>query len=191
MWVNEWTRPRFIERIYFLSCESFIWLTEWDLTALRLHYLAVQQAMVSAHRPLHSKITVTYVLTWQTDHWRVLYTPENGFQSVTKCQGGLFLSFAQTFSVLVVWINCQNGVGSHYSTALHTVDYATTGVDISTIHLRSIKSTLPSLYLLHHSHEKNTRPSPAFLYCKRRKAGRGLGTRLADSVNSQFILRLI
>ena len=26
-----------------------------------LHYLAVQQAMVSVHRPVHSKITVTYM----------------------------------------------------------------------------------------------------------------------------------
>jgi len=48
--------------------------------------------------------------TWQTDCWRALYTPENGFRSVTKRQGSLFLSFAQIFSALIVWINCQNGV---------------------------------------------------------------------------------
>jgi len=36
--------------------------TELDSTTL--HYLAVQQAMVSVHTPVHSKITVTYALTW-------------------------------------------------------------------------------------------------------------------------------
>ena len=34
---------------------------------------------------------------------------------------------------------------------------------------------------IHHAHvRKETRPSPAYLSCKRRKAGRGLGTRLSD-----------
>ena len=53
------------------------------------------------------------------------------------------------------------GVGSsclqvmpEQGTALCTVNYATTGVGTSTILLRSIKSCLPSLHLLRHSHDE-------------------------------------
>ena len=60
------------------------------------------------------------------------------------------------------------------------------GVGTSTIHLCSIKSSLPSLYPLHHSRERKinthvinySRLSPTFPYCKQWKAGQGLGTRL-------------
>ena len=103
------TGPCFIDRIYSFSRESYV-ADRTGLDSTMLHYQPVQQAMMSMHRPVHSKIMVTYALTWQTDRWRALYAPENGFWSVTKRQGGLFLSFAQTFSVLIVWINCQNGV---------------------------------------------------------------------------------
>ena len=48
----------------------------------------------------------------------------------------------------------------------------------STICLRSIKSSLPSLYPYVTHVIKYSRPSTAFPYFKRRKAGRGLGTRL-------------
>ena len=34
-----------------------------ELDGTMLHYLAVQQAMVSLHRPVHSKITLTCSLT--------------------------------------------------------------------------------------------------------------------------------
>ena len=37
------------------------------LDGTTLHYLAVRKGMVSVHRPVHSKITLTYSLTWQTD----------------------------------------------------------------------------------------------------------------------------
>ena len=64
MWVNEWTRPRFIDRLYSftrLSCESFTaGRTGPDDTTL--HYLAVWKAMVSVHRPVYSKIMLTYSL---------------------------------------------------------------------------------------------------------------------------------
>ena len=39
-----------------------------DLDGTMLHYLAVRKAIVSVHRPIHSKIMLTYSLTWQTDH---------------------------------------------------------------------------------------------------------------------------
>ena len=35
------------------------------LDGTMLHYLAVRKAMVSVHRPVHSKITLTYSLTWK------------------------------------------------------------------------------------------------------------------------------
>jgi len=44
------------------------------LDSTMLHYLTVWQAMVSLHRPIHSKIT--YLLTWQTDRctlWRMAF----------------------------------------------------------------------------------------------------------------------
>ena len=48
------------------SCDSFMAdRMELDGTIL-LHYLAVRKAMVSVHKPVHSKITLTYSLTWQS-----------------------------------------------------------------------------------------------------------------------------
>ena len=49
---------------YLFGCESFM-ADKMGLDGTRLHYLAVQQAMVSIHSLVHSK---TYSLTWQTDH---------------------------------------------------------------------------------------------------------------------------
>ena len=51
---------------------------------------------------------LAYLTNW------LLCTLENGFQGIIKCQGGLFLSFAQAFSALI-WINCQNGVPLKHS----------------------------------------------------------------------------
>ena len=184
MWVNEWTRSCFADRIYSFSHESFM-ADRMGLVITGQHYVTLPGSTVSLHRPVHSKITVTCTLTWQTDCWRALYTLENGFRSITKSQGGLFLSFAQTFFALIDQINCQNGVPlslggsgnetrSHYSTASCTVNYATTGV----AHQRSAYAQLSPLYHLCHSRDahvmKCTRPSPAFPYCKWRKAGQGL-----------------
>ena len=56
--------PRFIDKIYSFSRESFYMADRTGLDRTTLHYLAVQWAMVSVHRPVHSKIMVTYALTW-------------------------------------------------------------------------------------------------------------------------------
>ena len=48
------------------SCDSFM-ADRMGLYGTMLHYLAVQKAMVSVHKPVHSKITLTYSLTWQAD----------------------------------------------------------------------------------------------------------------------------
>ena len=48
------------------SCDSFM-ADRMGLDGTMLHYLAVRKAMVSVHKPVHSKITLTYSLTWQAD----------------------------------------------------------------------------------------------------------------------------
>ena len=46
------------------SCDSFM-ADRMGLDGTLLHYLVVRKAMVSVHKPIHSKITLTYSLTWQ------------------------------------------------------------------------------------------------------------------------------
>ena len=60
---NEVAHARFMDRIYLFSCDSFM----ADKMGLDGTHLAVRKAMVNVHRPVHSKITLTYSLTWQTD----------------------------------------------------------------------------------------------------------------------------
>ena len=57
------------------SCDSFM-ADRMGLDGTMLHYLAVRKAMVSIHKPVHSKITLTYSLTWQADSftsWRMAF----------------------------------------------------------------------------------------------------------------------
>ena len=61
------------------SCDSFM-ADRMELDGTMLHYLAVRKAMVSVHKPVHSKITLTYSLTWQADHctsWRTAFKALN------------------------------------------------------------------------------------------------------------------
>ena len=106
MWVNEITHPCFMNRTYLFSYKSFM-ADRIGLDGTMLHYLAGWQAVVSVHRPVRSKITLTYSLTWQTNRCT---PPENGFQGAIKCQDGPFLGFAQVFSAFIVRKNCQNGL---------------------------------------------------------------------------------
>ena len=48
------------------SCDRFM-ADRMGQNGTMLHYLAVRKAMVSVHKPVHSKITLTYSLTWQAD----------------------------------------------------------------------------------------------------------------------------
>ena len=63
-----------------LSRESFYTADRTGLDSITLHYLVVQQAVVSIHTPVHSKIIVTYTLTRQTDP---------GFFLEIKFKGGI------------------------------------------------------------------------------------------------------
>ena len=101
--------------------------------------------MASVNRPVHSKITLTYSPTVHSGEWlsRRYKTPKR--------------PFSQAFSALIVRINCQNRVPLKHGFVYCRFIYATTGatcVGISTIRLRSIKSSLPSLYSLRHSSDK-------------------------------------
>ena len=125
-----------------------------------LHYLAVRQAMVSAHRTVHSKIMLTCWLTWQTE----CFTP------LSRCSGSPFPGFAQVFFKLSEWAVTK----THLTL---TVDYATTSMGTSGIHLRSItcKSSLPSLYPLHHSHDKSFQALYCFSVLQVTESWAGLG----------------
>ena len=176
MWANKRSRPRFIDRIYSFSRESFM-ADRTGLDSTILHYLAVQRAMVSIHRPIHSKITLTYSLTWQTDRctlWllRRYKTPRRPFSKLCS-------------SVLCAY--CLNKLpeqGPH-----GPIEARLSVLSIMQLRawahrrpcLRSIKSSLCSYLLstLYVTHViKYFRPSTAFPYSKQRKAGWGLGTKL-------------
>ena len=47
------------------------------------HYLAAQQAMMSVHRPAHSKILLAYLANWPL----YIHPGEYGFQGALKRQG--------------------------------------------------------------------------------------------------------
>ena len=123
---------------------------------------------------------LTYLAKWP------LYFPENGFQGTIKCQGSPFLVFAQVFSALIVRKNCQNGLLLKKKLCVLSIDQLHAWA-----HRRSTYAQLsplyPSLYP-YVTHVINySRPSPAFPYWKRRKAGRGLGTRLGMHRVSQML----
>ena len=62
-WTNELAHGLLTEN----SCESFM-VDRMGLDSTMLYYLAVQWAMVSVLRPIYLKITITYSLTWKTEH---------------------------------------------------------------------------------------------------------------------------
>ena len=86
------------------SCDSFM-ADRMGLDGTILHYLAVRKAMVSVHKPVHLKITLTYSLTWQADRCAL------PGEWLSRPRRGPFLAFAQVFSALIVRKkNCQNGL---------------------------------------------------------------------------------
>ena len=76
------------------SCNSFM-ADRMGLDSTMLHYLAVRKAMVSVHRPIHSKITLTYSLTWQTDR----FTPQRmAFKALLNTKAALSWALLKVFS---------------------------------------------------------------------------------------------
>ena len=108
-----------------------------------LHYLAVWKAMVSLHRPVHSKITLTYSLTWQTDRC----TPR---RMAFKAFPRLCSSFLCAY--------CSKKLPERAPTkkqlrVLSIIDQLPC-VGTATIRLRSIKSSLPFSLPLRHSRDE-------------------------------------
>ena len=141
------------------------------LDGTMLHYLAVRKAtcIVSIHRPVHSKIMLTYSLTWQTN----CCTPRRmTFKALLNANTAL--SYTQVFSALIVRKNCQNGkkkpsymycrlLGQLHAWACQKSAYA------------QLSPLYPSLYPYVPHMINYPRPSPAFLYCKWQKAGWRVG----------------
>ena len=80
------------------SCDSFM-ADRMGLDGTMLHYLAVRKAVVSVHKPVHSKITLNYSLTWRADRCT---SRRMAFKALLKAKARLFLAFAQVFSALIV-----------------------------------------------------------------------------------------
>ena len=80
------------------SCDSFM-ADRMGLDSTMLHHLAVWKAMVSVHKPVHSKITLTYSLTWQADHCT---SQRMAFKALLNAKAQPFPSLAQVFSALIV-----------------------------------------------------------------------------------------
>ena len=128
-----------MDRIYSFSCNSFFMADRIGLDGTMLHYLAVRKAMVSVHRPVHSKITLTYSLTWQTDRCT---SRRMAFKALLNAKARPFPSLCSSF--LCAYCSKKLPERAPTKTATCTVDYrSTTCVGTSTICLRSIKSSLP------------------------------------------------
>ena len=127
--------------------------------------------MVSVHKPVHSKITLTYSLTWQAD----------------RCTSQRMAFKARPFPSLCSSFLCaysSKKLQERASTKKKAMctDYCRSLINCTCrawAYRRSAYAQLsplyPSLYP-YVTHVINySRPSPAFPYWKRRKAGRGLG----------------
>ena len=120
------------------------------LDGTTLHYLAVRKAMVSVHKPVHSKITQTYSLTWQADRCT---SRRMAFRALLNAKARPFPSLCSSF--LCAYCSKKLLEQALTKKQLRTVDYrSTTCVGISTIRLRSIKSSLPFSLPLRHSRDK-------------------------------------
>ena len=142
MWANEWTRPRFIDNIV---VQSWKLLCGWQ-NGTKQHYVTLPGSTASCgectqtctfenHSNLHTYLT-NWPLTdtvhsgkWLSKHYITPRRPFSKFCSNLLC--------AYCLNKLPEW-------GPTKSTALCTVDYA----------IRSIKSSLPSLYPLCYSRDK-------------------------------------
>ena len=88
------------------SCDSFM-ADRMGLDSTMLHYLAVRKAMVSVYRHIHSKITLTYSLTWQTDR----FTPRRmAFKALLNAKAALSWALLKFSLPLIIRKNCQNGL---------------------------------------------------------------------------------
>ena len=119
-WYNL-SREQHHHRENLITCErmnSLYWqnilVQSWKLygwqNGTRQHYITLPGSAMSYVEHIQTRTfenhanVFAYLTNWP------LYTLQNGFRGVIKHQGGPFLSFSQASSVLIVRINCQNGV---------------------------------------------------------------------------------
>ena len=137
-----------------------------------LHYTAVRKAMVSVHKPVHTKITLTYSLnTRQADRCT---SRRIAFKALLNAKARPFPSLCPSFLCAYCSKKLPERAPTKQLRVLSIIDQLHAWA-----HRRYAYAQLrPSLYP-YVTHVVNySRPSPAFPYWKRRKAGRGLGTRL-------------
>ena len=124
------------------SCKSFM-ASKTKLDGTTLHYLAVPQAIVSVHRPIHSKITPTCSLTWQTDRW----TPQKmASKTLLNAKASMLKNYPNELLSKHGYMYCQlcNYIVDHMTS---TVDHMTSIVDhmTSTVdHMTSIVDHMTS-----------------------------------------------
>ena len=145
------------------------------LDGTMLHYLAVRKAMVSVHKPVHSKITLTYSLTWQADRCT---SRRMAFKALFNAKARPFPSLCSSF----LCAYCSKKLPERAPTKKQLCVLSIIDQLRAWAHRRSAYAQLsplyPSLYP-YVTHVINySRPSLAFPYWKRRIAGRGLGMRL-------------
>ena len=148
------------------SCDSFM-ADRMGLDGTMLHYLAVRKAMVSVHKPVHSKITLTYSLTWQADRCT---SRRMAFKALLNAKARPFPSLCSSF----LCTYCSKKLPERAPTKKQLRVLSIVDQLRAWAHRRSAYAQLsplyPSLYP-YVTHVINySRPSPAFPYWKRRKA---------------------
>ena len=158
------------------SHDSFM-ADRMELDGTMLHYLAVRKAMVSVQKPVYSKITLTYSLTWQADHCT---SQRMAFKALLNAKARPFPSLCSSFLCAYCWKKLPERAPTQKNSNVYCrlwINYIRAWAHRRPAYAQ-LSPLYPSLYP-YVTHVINySRPSPAFPYWKQRKAGWGLGTRL-------------
>ena len=105
------------------SCDSFM-ADRMGLDGTMLHYLAIRKAMVSVHKPVHSKITLTYSLTWQADR---CISRRMTFKALLNAKARPFPSLCSSF--LCAYSKKTARTGSYYVYCRLSINYVRGHID--------------------------------------------------------------
>ena len=167
------------------SCDSFM-ANRMKLDGTTLHYLAVRKATVSVHKPVHSKITLTYSLTWQPADRCT--SRRMTFKALLNAKARPFPSLCSSF----LCAYCSKKLPERAPTkkkqlrVLSIVDQLYTCVGTSTTRLRSIKSSLPFSLPLRHSRDKLFQALSRFSVLEATESWAGPGNEARLSTTSKF-----
>ena len=166
------------------SCDSFM-ANRMRLDGTMLHYLAVRKAMVSVHKPVHSKITLTYSLSWQADHCT---SRRMAFRALLNAKARPFPSLCSSFLCAYCLKKLPKRAPTKKQLRVLSIVGQLCACARRTICLRSIKSSLPFSLPLRHSCDKLFQALSRFSI---RKAGQGLGTRLVGQVAQRKLIHML